>query len=145
MLLVDIVTLVAKKDCSTKQLHLDSTKVHICCNTLSYGSWTIVNLPENIRSLLPSVFKHTAWVTMLTATNKWYFFRYSLVLYGDNDLKLWFHCTFRHVLRDLQYLKWILTWLVHVVLIWTLAWLAVKNYLQLQSFPIDTYTVRHVW
>ena len=43
----------------------------------------------------------------------------------DSDMKLQFHCTFRHSVRDLQDLVPILAWLI--VLIQILAWLPVKN------------------
>ena len=70
-----------------------------------------------------------ARVTMPTATNKWC---YSAIAWykSDNDITLWTfdfdHRTFRHNACDLQYLIWILAWLV--VLTQILAWLAVKKY-----------------
>ena len=69
-----------------------------------------------------------AQVTMPTATNKWC---YSAIAWykSDNDITLWTfdfdHRTFRHNACDLQYLIWILAWLV--VLTQILAWLAVKK------------------
>ena len=48
-------------------------------------------------------------VTMPMATNEWYFFQYSLVLWW---WFIWSPCTFRHSARDLQHLIRILVWLV---------------------------------
>ena len=66
----------------------------------------------------------TAWVTMSTATNEWYFSGIAWY-YGEwfCHTNLRFQWMFRCSVLDLQYLIWIFTWLV--VLIWILTWLVV--------------------
>jgi len=49
--------------------------------------------------------------TMPTATNEWYFFWYSSVLWFYQT-NFWFYCTFRRSVLDLQYLTRIFTRLV---------------------------------
>ena len=79
-------------------------------------------------------------VTMPMATNEWYFFWHSLVLYGDNDFiyepSISLHVQMQHMWlavytwygfsRDFQYLIQILVWVVEKT--------------QLQGFPIDSHT-----
>ena len=66
---------------------------------------------EKWRSAWYTLFAHAS-IIMLTATSKWYFFGYSLVLWWwFYHMNLWFLCTFRHSMHDLQYLIQILTWL----------------------------------
>ena len=72
-----------------------------------------------------------------------------IIFYHTN---LWFYCTFKCSAHDLQYLIWVLMW---IVLIWVFVWLIstdngcswnfqnlhIYNKPQLQGFPIDSHII----